>query len=513
MSRDIDSGMLQYAPKGAYYEEKDQQFKAVKNMWDGLFDYDRALFALISILNGTGFSKGAMTHKLLSNPVKTTLDGRDLAVPDGLGSDFESKIITFNLCKLADKQMARALRNLLMLAGGELHSRVNNSRTRKVILEFIFNRDCRELDSLAINFKTKLAKLVRHSLGKQDLFKVLNGNMELFSKKIGRYNHLAFPVLCHLFNQIPIGLGSIRGHFPKIDDYWKAKSAAQLGNIEEFEKLIIKLPWRVAMGFRNSYKLDLDKSKIMGEAKMSNKEELVMEAAVKRSGAKARKVNYKAQDIYDLMKAFYFKFANEDIENVDEIGDVIDEKTAKMSKLNFGDGCAVVLDASHSMRGSEKRPMHPFLTSLCIVAAIENIESIFTIGGKWQSLEGTNKRVIWPSGASPLWRGLVDAVLSDAKNIILISDGYENSIKGMFNTVYKHFKNTGHEFNLIHINPVFSAESKSGTARSLAEDVKPMPITSYKYLETEFIFNQLLDNTEAVKQLLVHKYQKLIGGS
>lgn len=513
MSREIDSGMLQYAPKGAYYEDKDQQFTAVKKMWDGLFDYDRALFALVSILNGTGFSKGAMTHKLLSNPVKTTPDGRDLAVPDGLDSDFERKIMMFNLYKLADKQMARALRNLLMLAGGELHPRVNNSRTRKVILEFLFNRDCKEIDALAINFKTKLAKLVRHSLGKQDLFKIFNGDNELFQKKIGRYNKLVFPVICHLFNRIPIAVNGVRGHFPKIDDYWNAKSAAQMGNIEEFEKLIIKLPWRVAMGFRNSYKLDLDKSKIMGEAKMSNKEELTMEAAVKRSGAKSRKVNYKAQDLYDLWKALYFKMANNEAENVDKIGDAINERTAKLSKLNFGEGCVVVLDASHSMSGSEERPMHPFLTGLCIIAAIENVENVFLVSGKWKSLEGTDKRVIFPANASPLWRGLVDAVVTGAKNIIFISDGYENSVKGMFDHVYKHFKGAGHDFNLIHINPVFSADSKSGTARSLAEDVTPMPVGNYKYLETEFIFGQMLDNTEAVKQLLVHKYQKLIGGS
>ena len=514
MSRQIDSGMLQYAPKGAYYEEKDQQFNAVKRMWDGLFEYDRALFALTSILNGTGFSKGAMTHKLLSNPVTTASDGRDLAVPDGLTPDFERKVLMYNLYKIADEKMARALRNLLMLAGGELHSKVNNSRTRKVILEFLFNRECQEIDALAINFKSKLAKLVRHALGKQDLFKILNGDMALFQKKIGRYNRYAFPAVCHLFNRIPVAQDkNIRGHFPKIDDYWAAKSAAQMGNIEEFEKLIIKLPWRVAMGFRNSYKLDVEKSKIMGESKMSNKEELTMEAAVKRSGAKKRTVNYKAQDLYDLWKALYFKMANNDAENVDKIGEAIDEKIAKLTKLDFGEGCVVVLDASHSMFGSDERPMHPFLTGLCIIAAIENVENVFIVSGKWKSLDGTDKRVVFPANASPLWRGLVDAVVTGAKNIIVISDGYENSVKGMFDHVYKHFKNAGHEFNLIHINPVFSAESKSGTTRALAENVTPMPVGNYKYLETEFIFNQMLENTEAVKQLLIHKYQKLIGGS
>ncbi len=508
MRKKIDSGMLQYTPKGAYYEEKDQQFNAVKKMWDGLFEYDRALFALTSILNGTGFSKGAMAHKLLSNPVYSQT-GVEL-VPDGLDSEFEKKVISYNL---GNQKMARALKNLLMLAGGELHSRVNNSRTRKIILEFIFNRDNKELDSLAINFKSKLAKLVRHALGKQDLYKILNDDTLLFRKKIGKYNEYAFPVVCHLFNRLPPMYETVRAHFPNIDYYWKAKSAAGVGDIKEFEKLIYKLPWRVAMGFRNSYKLDLDKSKILGESKMSTKEELTMEAAVKRSGAKKRTVNYKAQDLYDLWKALYFKMANDDSDNIEKISEAIDEKTQKLSKLDFGEGCVVVLDASHSMFGSDERPMHPFLTGLCIIASIENVEDVFIISGRWKGIEGTDKRVVFPSNASPLWRGLVDAVATGAKNIIFISDGYENSVKGMFGHVYKHFKDTGHEFNIVHINPVFSADAKSGTTRTLAEDITPMPVGNYKYLETEFIFNQMLENTEAVKALLVQKYKKLIGGS
>ena len=150
---------------------------------------------------------------------------------------------------------------------------------------------------------------------------------------------------------------------------------------------------------------------------------------------------------------------------------------------------------------------------LVFIPLIEDVKDIFIVSGEWKNVKDTDKRVVIPANASPLWRGLVDAVVSGAKNIVVISDGYENSIKGMFDHVYKHFKDSGHDFNVIHINPVFAADSKSGTTRTLAEDIKPMPVGSYKYLETEFIFNQMIENTEAVKELLIHKYQKLIGGN
>jgi hypothetical protein len=399
-----------------------------------------------------------------------------------------------------------------MLAGGEGHTRVNNSRTRKVILEFLFNRDNRELDSLAVNFKTKLAKLVRHALGKQDLFKILKGDASLFSKKIGIFNSLAYPVVCHLFNQTPAVSEGIRAHFPMIDLYWKAKTVAGAGNLEEFKKLINKLPWRVAMGFRNNYKLGIEKSVILGESKMSTKETLTTQAAVKRSGAKKRDINYNAQDLYDLWKALYFKIATNDTNDIDEIAKAIDNKTKEISKIDLGDSCVAVFDASHSMFGSDQRPMHPLLTAICILSSIENLKDIFIVGGKWKTAGSSNQSVVFPANASPLWRGLVDAIISGAENIVVISDGYENSVKGMFDHVYKHFKDAGYKFNVIHINPVFSAEAKSGTTRTLTEDIKPMPVGSYKYLETEFIFNQMLENTEAVKKLLIKKYQKVIGG-
>jgi hypothetical protein len=54
----IDSGILQFAPKGAFYEEADQQFQRVFQMWKDLFSFDRTLFCLTTLLGGTGFSKG-----------------------------------------------------------------------------------------------------------------------------------------------------------------------------------------------------------------------------------------------------------------------------------------------------------------------------------------------------------------------------------------------------------------------------------------------------------------------
>jgi len=498
----LDSGMLQYAPKGAYYEGADEQFNRVMSMWQHLFTHDRSLFCLTTLLGGTGFSKGAMTHMLLSNP--QSVIGTELVV-EGLAFDYESKVIRYNLDK---ERTPRALKNLLMLAGGEKHSRVNNSRTRHVILEYIFNRDHDSLDNLAVNYKGKLKTLVRHALGKQDLFKILNGNQKLFDKWIGRYHANAFPVLCYLFDKEE-PRNQVTAYYKKVTQVLQLKAAAQAGNVEEFTKYMNGLPHLTVMGYRNTYKIPVDLDAVFKKAKVGGRQALQMEAAAKRQGVKLE-VNYKNQDIYDLWKALYFKLSSGDLENSDKIVDAINHQSERKEKINIGE-VAVVIDASKSMQGSETRPMHPFLTSLSIISILDNIKSVIYVGGKNVQVDEALSAVI-PSGASDLWRGLVDAVLTGTKKILVISDGYENSPKGMFEHVYKHFKDSGYEFELLHINPVFAADSQQGSGRKLAKDINALPVTDYKYLETEIIFNRMIENTDMVKQLLIGKYTKLIGG-
>jgi len=497
----IDSGILQFAPKGAFYEEVDEQFKRVFEMWQNLFQYDRTLFCLTTLLGGTGFSKGAMNHMLLSNPQSTT--GKEL-VPEGLSFDFENNVIKYNL---TNERTPRALKNLLMLAGGEKRSRVNNARARKIILEFIFSRDHKDLDNLAVNYKGKLKTLIRHALGKQDLFKILNGDQKLFDRWIGRYNQESIPVMYYLFDK-EVPKNKVFVNFQKIDKCQKLKGAAINGDLDLFKKYMKGLPQRTVIGFRNTYKVPIELGDVYEKAKMSNREALQMEAAVKKTGTKT-KVNYKAQDIYDLWKAFYFKVHSGDGTNLDKIVEAIEHQSKRANKIDIGEA-VVIIDASRSMMGSEERPMHPFLTSLSILSILDNVKDVIYVGGKSMNVKDMIS-VKSPGGATDLWRGLVEAVITGAKNILVISDGYENAVKGMFDHVYKHFKKSGYEFELMHINPVFSADAKTGTTRKLTDDVTPLPVTSYKFLETEIIFNKMIENREVVKGLLINRYQKLIG--
>jgi hypothetical protein len=498
----LDSGILQFAPKGAFYETQDEQFKQIYRMWEDLFLYDRTLFCLTTLLGGTGFSKGSMSHMLLSNP-QSVEDGA--LIPQGLAIDYERNVIIHNLKR---ERTPRALKNLLMLTGGEGMKKVNNARTRKIILEFIFNRDHEALDNLAVNYKGKLKRLVRHALGRQTLARIIDhGDDKLFNKWIGKYHPNALPVVLYLFDR-PVPANTVMAYYRKIEQVLSLKEAAIKDDVKSFEKYMKGLPYLTVMGYRNTYKVTIDKADVLEGSKMTDRQSLQMQTAAKRSGAKV-KVNYNNQSIYDLWKIYYHNLMQSDTTDLPKIEKAIDEKHAKAAKIDIGP-VTIVIDASESMSGSDKRPLHPFLTSLSILSVLDNIVDVIYVGGKPIDVNGNQIAV--PGGATDLWRGLTEAVMTDAKKIIIISDGYENSVKGMFEHAYKHFKNSGFDFELIHINPVMSADASKGTTRQLVADVKPLPVSAPEFLETELIFNKMIENRELVKQLLVNKYQKLIGG-
>jgi hypothetical protein len=507
--RNIDSGILQFTPKGAYYEGKDEQYVAVNKMWFDLFHYDRTLFGLLMLLNGTGFSKGSMTRILLSHPQENIMlpgmekyESKLPAELDGLPATFENEVIRYSLYK---EKTPRALKNLLMLTGAEKQPRVNNSRTRKLILEYIFNREDKSLEYLAVNYKGKLQRLIRHALGKQDLSKLLGGNGHVFTKFIGRYNKNAFPVVCHIFNCYE--LAEKRIFFPLLEEYDALKQAAIIGDVDAFRTHMKALPIRTVMGMRNLYKVNIPKSELYEKTKLSKKDTIQMQAASKKAGAKDVKINYKKQNIYDLFKFLYFKI-REGEKDLDELIDAIDEVQGRIPKIDIGK-CVVIMDASHSMMGSEQRPMHPFLTGMSIISTLDNVEEVIYVGGENYYLDD-NIVLPVPHNSTDLWRGLIKAVQTGIENIIVISDGYENTVKGMFKHVYDHFKEAGYNFKLTHINPVFSATSSNGTGRKLTDDVKPLPVGDHKFLETEVIFSKLIEDKDMVKKLLINKYQNLL---
>jgi len=483
----FESSLLQFVPKGSFYNEQDEQLKSIEKVWDDFFNYDRDIFALSMLLDGTAYSKGRMIEKLLSNPIK-----KDKAiVSDSSYSSYEKEIIKYNL---KNESMARSIKNLLMLK----RVKINNSRTRNIVLGFIFNRDIKELEGLAISFKKKLADLVRHVLGKQNLYKVFNGGDEVIK------NSNYIEVIHFLFNK------KYEYKLNKFNLYNDLREAAKEKDVGRFLELAKKkmLPRTTLLGFRNTYKLDVDLKDIFETGKMSKKEKIQQVSAAKKSGADI-KVDYFKQELYDLWKLFYVKLMEKDVDEMTKLSEAIENKSVKKLDIELG-STVVIFDVSKSMEGSDKRKWHPFLTGVSLISVLNNIKKVLFSGGVLVNTgcEKIPKTVI-PSGATKLWKLLYDASLLEPETVLVISDGYENSIKGSFEHVYKELRKRGCDFNLIHINPVYASEVNS--VRRLVSDVKPMMIENYKFLKTNLLFEMIMKNKKLAKKMLLKYYQLKIG--
>ena len=507
--KEIDASILQFIPKGGFYNTENEQLRVIQELWQDFFENDRLLFALSSILPGTAYSKGRMAHVLLSNPLTKDDQAKALVPKELLLDNFETKTVMFNLSR---ETTTRSLKNLLMLTGAKDQKgkpylkRVNNARTRKIILSYLFDRSQKSLEDLAVKYKSKVRRLVQHALGKQNVYKLLLGDDKTFRRFFGEKNKKAYPILLHLFNQQYDNKGY---HYPKVEAYYELREAARKKDLLKFRGVVLKelIPYEVVVGFRNTYKLDVSLKNLLEKAVMSDKQKLQMESAARTEGVELE-INYQKYDLYDLWKIFYFKVFNKDYENIQLVVDALKLKSKEKMGFNFGD-TVVIFDCSESMKGSEKRPLHPFLTGLAAISTLQDVTHVEYVGGKHIEVKGSDwNKVITPSGSTNLWRALIRAVLRNPETIVVISDGYENVVKGLFEEVYYHFRKLDFNFKLFHFNPVFASEV--GGARKLAEDVKPMILSDYKFLETNCMFQMLQSDREQVKQFLVSRYQTLI---
>lgn len=491
------SDILTFVPKGSFYNTEDEQVQAIEQKWKDCLSEDRDLFSLATILPGSAYSKGRMNYYMLANPVDTSSSITKL---DNLYL-LEPTIIQHNL---DNESIPRALKNCLMLA----NNRVNNRRTQKVILRYIFDRDIQDIVNLAIKYKQKLARLIRHALGKQNLYGILHhrdsSDSQLFNKHIGKYTTLeALNVLDFIFDHLD---ASKRSPIAKLAQYQDLREYAKSSDKEGFMHIADQkvLPIEVLMGFRNTYtyKLDIPIGDILETGKMSDRQKIQLQSTAKREDAEVE-VDYNKQDIYDLWKLLYSQvFDSKQV--TDDLVEAIDRKSKQKLDIDIG-RTVVIMDASRSMEGSDKRFLHPFLTGLSLITVLPNVKEVIYVGGK---LVGTSRdmnhrnhpllpSVVVPSASTNLWEALLEAQTYDVDGIVVISDGYENSVKGAFEHVYKSITDK----KVYHVNPVFASETAS--ARRLASDLEPIVIDDYKQVKTNLIFRLLQTDKALAKSMLV----------
>lgn len=486
-------GLLYLVPRATYYNTKEEVVKEAENLHARLMKEDRELYTyLLYFTNSTYYSKGLFIENLLSNSIHKP-EYAPLVEKDAAIVAIEDALIHHTLM---NESITHALKLLLNLK----KKRVNNARTSRVILRFLFERG--NLDYIAIKYKDKVKELLFHALGAKTVHAIARHDEEgedKYARMVKVYNNpYGLELFSFIFNK-ETGYRS-----PYFREYAKVRNMFKEGKVSFEEKT--SLPIEVLEGFNNFYKRGLNIPSLLQVAVVSDKQVIQMQNTVKRQSADTVeiKVDFSKYSILDLYKYLYNKkdvSFGEKAEIRHYISERADEVRARIeASFPIDDiSTAIVLDVSDSHHGTDEGSwLHPLYKNLMLadVFGRKDRSNLILVGG--EERDG----LIHPEGETNLSAGLLEAVGRGFKDIIVLSDGFENA--GDFDKVWRQLKKIGYgDVSCIHFNPVFSP--KDFSFKTISDEVSSVPFIDERDLENLPFYGLLASDVEGFKREIREK--------
>lgn len=136
--------------RATFYNTKDEQASAALEIHTKLFSIDRGIYGLTLLLPGvTDYARQMGLSVLLDQPYKD---------PSVLTSEQEGKLISYLIRQLPPQRM-------LKMFGEFRKKRINNARTRKLILRSILNSN--RLEFWSVKYRSKMRNAIEHAWGKR----------------------------------------------------------------------------------------------------------------------------------------------------------------------------------------------------------------------------------------------------------------------------------------------------------------------------------------------------------
>lgn len=481
--------ILYLIPKSSYYNSEQEVIREGLALHDEIFRKDRELYTyLLYFTNSTYYSKSLIVEKLLGNSIFKD-ENKDLLDKDPFIPLIEEALI---LHALYNENITHALKLLLQLK----NSRINNARTQKIILRFIFDR--KNTDYIAIKYKNKIKQLLVHALGLKTVHDILENRPEGQKK---------FEKLIRIYNN-PYDLEVFYFVFDKNYDYTSEYLQEYVKIREDFKNNTVdltkptKLPKEVLEGFNNFYQRGINITTLISMGNVSDKQKIQLQNTVIRHSNNMMELKIDLRD-YSIMEIYKYLYSKLDItqEEIEEGLKIVEEKAREIResiKSEFFvdlDNTAVIVDCSDSHSGSKQTKLHPFFKNMILMHVFSNDkkDNIFFVGGRKES-----NGLMYPAGDSDLSTPLLQAVKKGYKNIIVLSDGFENV--GNFDKVYQQLKNIGADIKVVHFNPVFSPRDFS--FKSISDNIITLPFTSEDDIRNMALFYLLNKDTDSFKRII-----------
>lgn len=434
--------------RATHYNAKEAQERALATIHDELFKLDRGLYALMVALDGMlDLSKQLALNTLLDNPRRVD----NALIPQ----DLESQIVT----KLA---LGMPVPRMLKMYGKFRTSKVNNSRTRKLILRTIIGQPADRLEEWSVRYREKLRVAITHAVGQRAASGIAAairaGERPKVLKTVDRAKLECIGFILGV--ETGLTLPKLVAYKAVKDGDWDAGKA---------------LPYETLEGLRSQYHKARKAKEVLGKTKdnLTKAQKVTFQRK-----AKAEQVEVEFNpDTVDAVKLYIYAYEQG---MDDKVRAALDKKAvaaARALPVRFGK-TRIVLDMSRSMFGSKSQKLRPAACALALrdmLAAASGDTDVYGVDGETGAKLRTG--LPFPKGATSLAKTLVKALRDEPEAIFVISDGYENQPAGRFSEVLKLARDMGIQTPVYQMTPVAASEA-SGVKELATGLATTMPVTN-----------------------------------
>ena len=478
-----------------YYHGKDEQMKALQTQIRSMYKLSKELPLIIASQKG---ATGRFVSEVLLNEFKNTLRGGacNIVNPiDWYDNGLSDKAVLCALNNLGESGLPYVLRLFVDLK----NEKVNNERTRKIVLGFIWGQD--NLEFYALKYRNKIAEILKHAYGVKKTSILLSiaqkhairGNsmligsqkeLSIVNESILKYYNgdalKAFKLLLFLFKR-DVGsnfVGIDYSEFPLLSEYQKAKTDITGIKIVPEEVLIGMISSTSHPQYHSlwSTKVQREGTKALIRKNVtvtSVNQQVRQTKSTAKLGVEKHVEVEKATDYLALYKTGYENTFTPELKTAIN-------KLAEKKKIDgfFYKSIGIIVDDSVSMTGNKNESKNTPRAIADFTAKVLGKSADCATFVKTKD-EVTDLA----SSFIELLKSENTANPYDA--IFILTDGYENAYDGLTNEVISVWKSeTQRDIPMFQISPITSAEM-GAKVRKLGSDVVTMAINNPAALQPQ----------------------------
>lgn len=441
--------------RATFYNTRAEQNAAIEAVHRELFELDRGVYTAALMLPGlTDFSRQIGIVRLLETALS----------PEGwLSTEQETDVLHELLRKLPPQRMLKLFVQLR-------NDRVNNSRTRRLILSTLLDVD--KLEFWSVKYRRKLETALTHAWGRRTasiLRSVLakpgadrtEKERQIVQRQLGRFisdidvDRVEQCVRFILGDEQKLSLRRLTAYHDAKQDLSRGRS----------------LPFETLEGLRSRFHPDKTSADVLEltKSQLTSGQKLGLQRKAKQADVA---VEFDPAD-YDAVRLYVYAF---EMGLSEEIREALIRKardTAQGLPVRF-EHAGVLLDVSASMMGHDTQAMRPIAVALALRDVLAESAERSTIVASDGRI-APEAELIEPVGDTSLAAGLIALLKREPDVVFVLSDGYENAPAGRFAEVIRAVRQLGVDTPIHQFSPVFAAETRG--IRSLSDTVPGLPVS------------------------------------